>query len=304
MNNGVYDFEMLNTTLAKNSKDMEQALAKFFDEKQDKGSLKIIKDAQMYSLLGCGKRIRPFLTNSVCEMLGGSVENSMPFAMAVEMIHTYSLIHDDLPCMDDDDMRRGRPSNHKVFGEATAVLAGDALLTNAFSAATSNREMPYDMIAEAVSMIAEAAGDGGMIGGQIIDMEGEQRRLSFEELLTLHALKTGKMIELSAALGCVAAGFGKNTVEFQKITSYARDIGLVFQIVDDILDVIGDEKVVGKSLASDAENEKTTFLSFFNVDEARKYAEDVSNKAIESISGFKNAEMLSILAIYLLNRSN
>ncbi len=303
MNSTAYDFEQLNIALKQNSSAVEQALKGFFESKSNEGALKIIKKAQEYSLLGGGKRIRPFLTNRVCAMLGGDLTKSMPLAMAVEMIHTYSLIHDDLPCMDDDDMRRGKPSNHKVFGEATAVLAGDALLTNAFEAA-AEAPLSHGMCQKAVAMIAKAAGDSGMIGGQIIDMEGEQRRLSFDELLLLHSLKTGKMIELSAALGCVAADYDETTEEFRHITAYARGIGLVFQIVDDILDIVGDEQLVGKSLCSDSENQKSTFMTFFDVPTAREYAKKVSDEAVDELSCFKGAEELRTLAEYLLNRSN
>ena len=161
-------------------------------------------------------------------MLGGKEDASMPFAIAVEMIHTYSLIHDDLPCMDDDDMRRGKPTNHKVFGEATAVLAGDALLTNAFLVAAQNFSVSPSILRCALALIADCAGDEGMIGGQITDMQGESKELSFEELLTLHSLKTGKMIELSACLGALAAGYGDNTDEYTRVGSYARKIGLAF----------------------------------------------------------------------------
>lgn len=301
MNNS-YDFNELEHKLKDNSESTEQALAEFFESKSEKGSLEVIKKAQCYSLLGGGKRIRPFLVNEVCRMLGGSIKASMPFAIAVEMIHTYSLIHDDLPCMDDDDMRRGKPTNHKVFGEAEAVLAGDALLTNAFLAAASNKALEPKAVAEAVAMISEAAGDAGMIGGQIIDIKGEGKTLTLDELLVLHSLKTGKMIELSAALGCLAAGYDRESEEFENVTAYARGIGLAFQIVDDILDVVGDESTVGKTLASDEENQKTTFLTFYNIEEARAYAKRVSEEAIAKIEDMENSQTLSELAVFLLNR--
>ena len=237
-------------------------------------------------------------------MLGGNIEASMPFAVAVEMIHTYSLIHDDLPCMDDDDMRRGKPSNHKVYGEAYALLAGDALLTNAFAIAASNKHVSASVLPSAIAAIALAAGDGGMIGGQVIDLEGESKKLSFDELLVLHALKTGKMIELSAFLGCLAAGYDRNDPVTLCICSYAKKIGLAFQVVDDLLDVIGDEATVGKTLCSDADNEKTTFMSYFDVDGAQKYALDVTDSAISDIKQIENSEVLQELAIYLLKRNS
>ncbi len=298
------EFEQLNIELQKNGEETEQALVSFFSKKSEEGCLKIIKDAQCYTLIGAGKRIRPFLVNEVCRMLGGSKEASMPFAVAVEMVHTYSLIHDDLPCMDDDDMRRGKPTNHKVFGEAQALLAGDALLTNAFAAAVTNKALSAEIVMEAVAMIAEAAGDAGMIGGQIIDLEGEKKKLTFDELLTLHALKTGKMIELSAALGCLAAGYGKETEQFKRVCAYAGKIGLVFQIVDDMLDIIGDELVMGKTVYSDAINEKTTFMTFFEIEEAKAYAKKLSDEAIEDIAGIENSQLLCDLSLFLLSRNN
>ena len=296
-----YDFEKLNNALIQNGEDTERAIERFFESKSDEGDLEIIKKAQCYSVLGAGKRIRPFLVNEVCRMLGGRLEASMPFAIAVEMIHTYSLIHDDLPCMDDDDLRRGKPTNHKVFGESTAVLAGDALLTNAFLAAAQNDAVSAQTKVDAIRLLSLAAGDAGMIGGQIKDMEGEKRSLSFAELLDLHLLKTGKMIEVSAALGCLAAGYNESSEEYAAATSYARKIGVVFQAIDDLLDVIGDEKTVGKTL-SDAGNQKTTFLTFFDIEGVKSYAEKMSTEAIEDISLISDSDILKALAVFLLKR--
>lgn len=297
-----FDFYRLNTALKENSQRTEAALTEFFAKKSVDGSLELIKKAQTYSVLGGGKRIRPFLVNEICRMLGGSESASMPFAIAIEMIHTYSLIHDDLPCMDNDDLRRGRPTNHKVFGEANAVLAGDALLTNAFLAAATNAFVDCEGVAEAVKLISVAAGDEGMIGGQVTDIEGEGKELTFDELLTLHKLKTGKLIEVSAALGCVAAGYGEETEEYKLACSYATKIGLAFQAVDDLLDVIGDENIVGKTLSSDAENNKTTFLSFYDVEGVREYAKTLTEEAIQSIEKLPDSEILVALAQYLLDR--
>ena len=295
-------FEALELKLQNNSDLIEKAFVDYFENKKiDKGVAAFLA-TEKYSLLGGGKRIRPFLTNEICSMLGGDINASMPFAMAVEMIHTYSLIHDDLPCMDDDDMRRGKPSNHKVFGEAYALLAGDALLTNAFAAAASNRYTDASVTARAVELIAEAAGDSGMIGGQFIDLEGEMRKLSLDELLMLHNLKTGRMIELSAILGCLAAGYGEETQEFACVRNYAQKIGLAFQVVDDVLDVEGDEQIVGKSLKSDAENQKTTFLTFFDVNRAKRYAQSLTAEAKIEIAKIEQSQTLCNLADYLLSR--
>ena len=295
-------FETLELKLRENSDALEGAFIEYFENKEIDKAISPFLATEKYSLLGGGKRVRPFLTNEICVMLGGDMRASMPFAMAVEMIHTYSLIHDDLPCMDDDDMRRGKPSNHKVFGEAYALLAGDALLTNAFALAASNKYTDAKVTARAVELIAAAAGDAGMIGGQFIDLEGEMRCLSLDELLVLHNHKTGKMIELSAVLGCLAAGYGENTNEFEAVQKYAQRIGLAFQVVDDILDVEGDEQTVGKTLKSDAENQKTTFLSFFDVNRAKRYAQSLTQEAKIEISKIGKSETLCALAEYLLTR--
>ncbi len=241
----------------------------------------VIFEAQRYSLLGGGKRIRPFLTNECCRMLGGNVERSLPLACAVEMIHTYSLIHDDLPCMDDDDMRRGKPSNHKRFGYANALLAGDALLTGAFRVIGEAKDLDGETKAMAVSVLAAAAGDCGMIGGQIIDLEGETKSLGFDTLLRLHAHKTGALIRASVQLGCLAAGYGPESEETRSLTEYAENIGLAFQVVDDILDATATAEQLGKSAGSDAESNKTTFLSFYTVEQARLYAQGLTEKAVK-----------------------
>ena len=295
-------FNALEEKLNKNSDDVEAALAGFYEKKAISEVVKPFLQTETYSLLDGGKRIRPFLVNEVCSILGGDMSASMPFAMAVEMIHTYSLIHDDLPCMDNDDMRRGKPSNHKVFGEAYALLAGDALLTNAFAVAASNESVSPEIRARAVSLISEAAGDAGMIGGQFIDLEGEMRRLSLDELLVLHSLKTGRMIELSAMLGALAAGYGEDTAEYSAVRTYAQKIGLAFQVIDDVLDVEGDEQTVGKSLNSDAENSKTTFLTFFDVERAKRYAQSLTQEAKIEISKISQSDCLCALADYLLDR--
>ena len=297
-----FDFSLLEARLEENSQLLEKELCAYFENKNIDKTASPFLETQKYSLLGGGKRIRPFLANEVCLMLGGDVRASMPFAMAVEMIHTYSLIHDDLPCMDDDDMRRGKPSNHKVFGEAYALLAGDALLTNAFAVASANAFVDAKTVAKAIQLIAEAAGDAGMIGGQFIDLEGEIRKLSLDELLVLHNLKTGKMIELSAKLGCLAAGYSEDSEEFAKVSVYAQKIGLVFQIIDDVLDVLGDEALVGKPMGSDSQNEKTTFITFFDVDRAKRYAKSLTDEALIEISSIDKNGTLSALANYLLIR--
>ncbi len=259
-------------------------------------------ESMRYSLLSGGKRIRAALVIECCRMLGGEIEAALPFASAVEMIHTYSLIHDDLPCMDDDDMRRGRPTNHKVFGEAMATLAGDGLLTDAFSVCAMNPYVSGDCAATAVALLSGAAGSFGMVKGQAMDLYGEDNRLEERELIELHMGKTGAMICVACQLGCLAAGYAPNSETVEKITLFARNIGLVFQIIDDILDVTSTPEVLGKDIGSDADKNKTTFMSFFTVDEARAYAERLTAEAVEQVQNIPNSEKLTALALYLRER--
>lgn len=261
-------------------------------------------DSESYSLLGGGKRIRPFIVKAVCEALGGDAENAEAYGAALEMVHTYSLIHDDLPCMDDDDMRRGRPTNHKVYGYSTALLAGDALLTRAFLIAATNPRLPDVQNAEAVRLIAQAAGDEGMIGGQIIDLQGETRKLEFGQLLRLHKLKTGALIKCAAALGALAAGYGQASRESREAVSYAEALGLAFQVVDDILDATSTEAELGKTVGSDAARGKTTFLSYFDTEGASAYARELTDTAVRAIGSWEHSETLKELAYYLLDRRN
>ena len=292
----------LKTKLSENSALVEAELESCFAGLCDADINKIF-EAEKYSLLGGGKRIRAFLVNEFCRMLGGKKEASMPFAAAIEMIHAYSLIHDDLPCMDDDDMRRGKPSNHKIFGYSTALLAGDALLTRAFLTAASNTCVSDSAIAQAVKVMASAAGDEGMIGGQITDLEGEEKDLSLQQIVKLHGKKTSALIECAALLGCIAAGYDLYSDEATVASSYATKIGLAFQIIDDLLDVIGDEKEIGKTIHSDSDNNKSTFMKYFDCEGAKKYAEELTAEAISDISCFEESQMLTDLAVYLLDRT-
>ena len=254
-----------------------------------------------YSTMAGGKRIRPFLTLSVAELFGGSVKDAIYFASAVEMVHTYSLIHDDLPAMDDDDLRRGKPTNHKVYGEATAILAGDALLTGAFEILCA-ASLPAETKLAAVRVLSEAAGSEGMVGGQIMDLANEENAPTFETLVKTHSLKTGAMILASVRLGLLAAGVTDENA-IRALCTYARHIGLAFQIIDDLLDVVGDEKELGKPIGSDKEEGKTTFLDFFSAEEARAYAEHLTESAKAAIAPYENSEVLSALADYLLART-
>lgn len=283
-----------------NSELCEKALASYC--KDGDKELQTLFDAESYSLLGGGKRIRPFIVNQVCVSLGGSLEASMPFAAALEMIHTYSLIHDDLPCMDDDDMRRGKPTNHKVFGYSTALLAGDALLTKAFLVAASNPHVDRATASAAVCALGEAAGECGMIGGQIIDLMGETKKLEFEQLLRLHSLKTGALIRCAAELGALAAGYERGDEKTKEAVKYADGIGLAFQVIDDILDATSTAEEIGKSVGGDAERNKTTFLTYFDINGAEDYARKLTADSVKAIESWESSEILCDLAEYLLNR--
>ena len=295
-----YAYERLTDAISKNANLTEDALIEISaGEDEDYG---VILEAQRYSLLDGGKRVRPFLVNASCELLGGDIKKSMPLACAIEMIHTYSLIHDDLPCMDDDDFRRGKPSNHKRFGYANALLAGDALLTKAFGVIAEAKDLSPSERIEAVRILSRAAGERGMIGGQVIDLMGETRELDFEALLRLHSHKTGALIECSVRLGCLAAGYGEDSLEAEKLREYAKNIGLAFQVIDDILDRISSEEELGKPIGSDATNNKTTFLTFYSIDEAKAFAGALTERAISAISDIEGSELLTDFACYLLER--
>lgn len=264
----------------------------------------VLPEAQRYSLMAGGKRIRPVLTLAFCRLFGGDPTAALPYACALEMIHTYSLIHDDLPCMDNDDLRRGRPTNHKVYGEAIALQAGDAMLTDAFALAASNPYLSPATNVRAVAMLARAAGSQGMVGGQVLDLLGEREdaRPDFDTLCRMHRLKTGALIRVAATLGALAAGVSEEDARMADAARYAEGIGMVFQIVDDILDVTGDTAALGKNVGSDAEQGKTTFLSFFTVEEARAHAERLNADACAALEKYRDHEFLTELAAYLLGR--
>ena len=259
----------------------------------------IIYDSANYSVKAGGKRIRPLLAYSVCEALGGDVEKSKHFASAVEFIHTYSLIHDDLPCMDNDDYRRGLPTNHKKYGEAIALLAGDSLLTYAFETA-SNSDTDADVTVKATKAIAMAAGMAGMIGGQVIDINGAK---DFEQLKTVHKMKTGALIRLACYLGAISAD--ADAEKLSAIDKFADNLGIAFQIKDDILDVESTAEELGKPIGSDEKRGIITYATLFGIDGAKerlKYHTDEAKKALEVIG--EKAEFLHNLADYLLNRKN
>lgn len=260
----------------------------------------VLKDAMSYSLLSGGKRIRPVLTLAVCRLFGGKTEDALPFACGLEMLHTYSLIHDDLPCMDDDDFRRGKPTNHKVFGEANAVLAGDGLLTAAFGTLAGS-SLPAERVQRAVVVLAQAAGPAGMVGGQVLDLEGEGKFLDAEEITTIESLKTGCMIEAAARLGAIAAG--SSQAEEDAAAAYARRLGLAFQVRDDVLDVLGDEAEFGKPIGSDQANQKSTFVTCKGLEACQDWIETLTAEAIASLEPYPGSEFLCGLARLLAGRN-
>ena len=289
-------------SLLKESAEKTETYLKTSLQNEEKDLLPLF-EAESYSLLGGGKRIRPFLVFEFCRVLGGREEAAAPFASAIERIHTYSLIHDDLPCMDDDTYRRGRLTCHKKFDEATAVLAGDALLTDAFGIAAGNAHVSPEAACEAVLLLSDAAGSRGMVGGQILDMSAEQNNVSgIGDILRLQSLKTGALIRAAAKLGCIAAGKGSGTKEYQAADRFAAEIGLAFQIVDDVLDVEGNAEQLGKETGSDAKMNKVTFLHFYSVKEARAYAAKLTAEAKNAIAFLPESETLCALADYLLDR--
>jgi len=276
---------------------VEQALAAFAARWPDYGRL---REAMEYSLLSGGKRIRPALTLAVCRLFGGDESAALPLACGLEMVHTYSLIHDDLPCMDDDDLRRGRPTNHKVFGEDMAVLAGDGLLTAAFET-LSAAPLPPDSVVRAVKCLSQAAGPAGMVGGQVLDLLGEGKSLSYEEIETIQRLKTGCMIESAARLGAIAAG--STPEQEEDAAAYARLLGLAFQIRDDMLDVVGDESTFGKPIGSDAANEKSTFVSLLGLAACQEKVETLTDQAVERLAPYAGRDFLCSLARALAERT-
>ncbi len=284
--------------LAHYSAVMEEALSRVIPQGEESDPLWKV---MAYSLLGGGKRIRPVLTLACCELCGGDYVKAIPFACAVEMIHTYSLIHDDLPCMDDDDLRRGKPTNHKVFGEAMATLAGDALLTLAFETALDGGEGLTDtQCLDAGRCLSRAAGPFGMVAGQVLDMTGESQRLTRSQLERLQALKTGALIGAAVELGCIAANAAPSNRE--TLAQFAQNIGLAFQIQDDLLDAEGSTQALGKPVGSDVANEKSTFYSLEGAEYCREQVGKLTMDAIEILKTFPEHQFLLELTQWLAGR--
>ena len=294
MNNKIKEFSTI----------FEEKLYEYF--KDYLPEYKPLFESMEYSVKNGGKRVRPLLTMLFCDACGGNVINTLPMAQAVEFIHTYSLIHDDLPCMDDDDFRRGKPSNHKVYGEAFALLAGDGLLTAAFEIIAKGCDAGFfsaETAITAVNYLSSYAGSRGMIGGQIIDMIFENNPYTdYETLQLMERLKTGALIEAACVMGCIAAGADESKINAAK--EFARNIGLAFQVKDDVLDVTSSFEVLGKLTGSDAENGKTTFVTLLGVDKCEKLVAELTDKAMKALDEFSCNDALREYAEYLANREN
>lgn len=258
---------------------------------------KLLYDAMEYSLLGGGKRLRPIFTLEFCRLCCGDWKKAEAFATAIEMIQTYSLIHDDLPAMDNDDFRRGKPTNHKVYGEGIAILAGDALLTDAFACAAS-ADIPGEDVAFAISVLAENAGSAGMVGGQVLDIMSESRILNEQEVLDIQNRKTGALINAACALGVIAGGGSQE--QLQAACGFARCLGLAFQIRDDMLDVIGTQEEMGKGVGTDAA--KNTFVRLYELEKCEELVQKYTSAAIDQLSAFEDTDYLITLARSLTDR--
>ena len=277
--------------------EIEKAIDKYLPVQEN--YQKTIYEAMRYSVLGGGKRLRGVLTEACCLLAGGSAKEAMPLAAAIEMVHAYSLVHDDLPQMDNDDMRRGKPTNHLVYGEAMAILAGDGLLGYSFETVFKNTAPEnIEKAWRALGILARALGPSGMLGGQVVDMESENKRIDYDKLVYLQKHKTGALIEAACLMGAVMGGAEEDLM--QRLSRYAEKIGLAFQIKDDILDVAGDEKLLGKPIGSDSESNKSTFVTECGIENAQKLVEQLSAEAQAEVCGINEyGDFLIWLAQYL-----
>lgn len=277
---------------------IEAALEKYLPAPDNNDHAGEVVKAMRYSLLSGGKRIRPVLTLAFCALCGGSISASLPFACAIEMVQTYSLIHDDMPCMDDDDMRRGKPSNHKVFGEDIALLAGDGLLTKAFEVALS---APSETAAEGALVLSQCIGDRGMVGGQCIDLKTEGESADLSLVKEMYLGKTVALISAACQMGCIAAGAGED--EIKAAAAYAEGLGMAFQIRDDILDVTGNAEKLGKNIGMDIAHDKRNFVSLLGVEKSQALVEEYTDSAVKALEKFSgNSTFLRDLAVSLAAR--
>lgn len=291
----------IKTILKTKAEEVESQLEKLMDLK-DREIAASLSQAMQYTLFSRGKRIRPVLTLMTAELLGGDYNAALQSGSALEMIHTYSLIHDDLPAMDDDDLRRGKKTNHLVFGEAEAILAGDALLTYAFEV-LSEVDIEAEKKVKIINLAAKNAGFQGMVGGQVLDIESEHRELSLEKMQQVHKGKTGALIKASVLAGVFCSVYSEE--EKAALEKYAEKIGVLFQIVDDLLDVTGDTKKMGKNVGRDQELDKSTYPKILGIKGAKKAAEDYAEEAKSSLNIFGDqAENLKELVDYILTRQH
>ena len=261
----------------------------------------VVTDAMTYSVKNGGKRIRPFLCLEFAKACGGDFDAALDFGCAIEMIHTYSLIHDDLPCMDNDDMRRGKPSCHIAFGEDNALLAGDALLTYAFKLVTLAYNLPATNTINAVRLLSENS--NGMIDGQVLDLQFENSKPTADDVLSMYKLKTGCLLVASCQLGCLSSKSWSESLN-NAAYEYAVNLGLAFQIQDDILDIISDEATLGKPVGSDEKNEKSTIVKFYGLEKAKEMVNEYTQKAIDALDGIDgDTSVLKEFALYMANRT-
>ena len=277
---------------------IEAFLVDWYDRFRDEPQTQLF-ESMKYSLLAGGKRLRPIFAFEFCRLCCGDWQKATPLAAAVEMVHTYSLIHDDLPCMDNDDYRRGRLTNHKVYGEAMAVLAGDALLTDAFTVA-STAKLEGKAMGDAIGVLSECAGSLGMVGGQVLDIRSEERECTEEEILAIQSRKTGALIRAACALGAIAGG--ANEEQFDVACRFAAALGLAFQIRDDMLDVIGTREEMGKTVGTDAT--KNTFVRLYGLQKCEQLVQTYTDLALDAISIFPDNDLLCQLALQLTTRRN
>ncbi len=279
---------------------VDNALKRYFLDSGD-NALKTLKESMRYSLFAGGKRLRPILCIAAAEALGGNQQDVLPVACALEFIHTYSLIHDDLPVMDDDDLRRGRPTNHKIFGDAIALLAGDGLLTDAFYVMSNDKNTDPVRLLKVINLIARAAGSNGMVGGQVADIQSEGKDVDINMLEFIHTHKTGALITASVTSGAILAGGTEEEIE--AISGYGKSIGLAFQIADDILNVIGDPRLLGKSVGSDKEKHKITYPGIVGLERSKEIQRNLVEHAISFLDQFDSrANPLRGIAKYIIER--
>jgi geranylgeranyl diphosphate synthase, type II len=280
---------------------VEKTLDAFLPKKSTKPST--IHRAMRYSLFAGGKRLRPILCLAACEAVGGKAHNALPLACAMECIHTYSLIHDDLPCMDDDDLRRGMPTSHKVFGEGMAVLAGDALLTVAFELVGKNKSTKRYSTADFILELARASGSLGLIAGQVADLEGEGKKISTKQLRFIHENKTAALITSSIKLGAMAGNAA--SVQLKHLENFGQHLGLAFQVIDDILDITQTSEQLGKSAGKDLKAQKATYPALMGLEKAQYEAAKLTRLSMSELNFFgKKAAALEAIAHFLLERKH